>query len=139
MKSDKVGVIETSDSTLSRGVMEAAGRPETEIESVVPRIYESDAKGNLKAVHEYTVEHHKQVEGDIAQASVDYIKRHANKDTSARAGEMRIDGDLKRLEDPKLGLLSKNPPRRLECRPHSAATPQVALLYRSGLQTSPDH
>ena len=72
-----VGVIETSESTLYRGNMERAGMPESEIQKGVPRIFESDADGNLKAVREYTLEYRRQVEGDIAKASVDYIKRHA--------------------------------------------------------------
>ena len=72
-----VGILETSDSTLYRRQMESAGLPESEIAKVVPRIYESDSKGNLNAVREYTVEYRRQVEGDIAKASVDYIKSHA--------------------------------------------------------------
>ena len=72
-----VGVIETSESTLYRANMERAGIPETEIEKTVPRIYESDAKGHLKPVREYTVDYRRQIEGDITQASVDYIKRQA--------------------------------------------------------------
>jgi len=75
-----VGVLETSDSTLYRRQMQAAGLPESEIAKVVPRIYESQADGSLKAVREYTVEYRRQVEGDIARASVDYIKRHARGD-----------------------------------------------------------
>ena len=72
-----VGVIETTDSTLYRRQMERAGLPEAAIAKVVPRIYESEPDGNLKAVREYTVEYRRQVEGDIAQASVDYIRSHA--------------------------------------------------------------
>ena len=73
-----VGVLETSDSTLYRRQMEAAGLPESEIARAVPRIYESAPNGDLKPVREYTVEYRRQVEGDIAAASVSYIKRHAN-------------------------------------------------------------
>ena len=73
----RVGVLETSDSTLYRRQMEAAGLPESEIAKVVPRIYESQPDGSLKVVREYTVEYRRQVEGDIAKASVDYIKSHA--------------------------------------------------------------
>ena len=72
-----VGVIETSDGTLYRESMERSGMPESFIEKVVPRIYESDADGNLKAVREYTVEYRHQVEGDIAAASVEFIQRQA--------------------------------------------------------------
>ena len=73
----RVGVIETSESTLYRANMQRAGIPEEEIEKAVPRIYESDANGNIKPVREYTVEYRRQIEGDIAQASVDYIRRQA--------------------------------------------------------------
>jgi len=76
----KVGVIETSDGTLYRGHMERVGIPEDQIRQAAPSIMESDAEGNLQVVREYTVEYRKKVEGDIAAASVDYIKRHANKD-----------------------------------------------------------
>jgi arylsulfatase len=72
-----VGVIETSDGTLYRDSMERSGMPEAFIEKVVPRIYESDADGNLKAVSEYTVEYRHRVEGDIAKASVEFIQRQA--------------------------------------------------------------
>jgi len=72
-----VGVIETTDGTLYRGHMERQNMPEEFIESVVPRVWESDAKGNMKPVREYTVEYRAQVEGDIAKASIDYIRQHA--------------------------------------------------------------
>lgn len=75
-----VGVIETTDGTLYRGHMERAGIPESDIQKVVPKIYESEPNGNLKAVREYTVDYRRQIEGDIAKASVDYIKRQANDD-----------------------------------------------------------
>ena len=75
-----VGVIETSDGTLYRDSMERSGMPEAFIEKVVPRIYESDADGHLKAVREYTVEYRHQVEGDIAAASVEFIQRQAKAD-----------------------------------------------------------
>jgi arylsulfatase len=48
----RVGVIETSDSTMYRESMERTGMSEEFIESVVPRIMESDATGNLTAVRE---------------------------------------------------------------------------------------
>jgi len=75
-----VGVIETSDGTLYRESMERTGMSEEFIESVVPRIFESDETGNLKAVREYTVEYRHQVEGDIAKASVEFIERQAKAD-----------------------------------------------------------
>jgi arylsulfatase len=76
----KVGVIETTDGTLYRGHMERQKIPEEVIAKVAPKIWESDANGDLKPVREYTVEYRSQVESDIADASVDYIKRKANKD-----------------------------------------------------------
>ena len=72
-----VGVIETSDGTLYRESMERSGMPESFIERVVPRIYESEADGTLKEVREYTVDYRRQVEGDIAAASVEFIQRQA--------------------------------------------------------------
>lgn len=75
-----VGVIETSDGTLYRESMERSGMDDAFIETVVPRIYESDAKGNLQAVREYTVDYRRQVEGDIAKASVEFIQRQAKAD-----------------------------------------------------------
>jgi arylsulfatase len=74
----KVGVIETTDGTLYRKHMERQGMSKDFIESVVPRIWESDSKGNLKPVREYTVEYRSQVEGDIANASIDYLRRQAS-------------------------------------------------------------
>jgi arylsulfatase len=73
----KVGVIETSESTLYRPNMERAGIDEETIRQAVPHIFESDADGNLARVREYTTEYRRQIEGDIASASVDYIKRKA--------------------------------------------------------------
>ena len=72
-----VGVIETSDGTLYRESMERSGMPEAFIENVVPRIFESDKNGDLQVVREYTVEYRRQVEGDIAKASVEFIQRQA--------------------------------------------------------------
>ena len=76
----KVGVIETTDGTLYRGHMERQQMPDDFIEAVVPRVWESDKNGDLKPVREYTVEYRAQVESDIADASVDYIKRQAKGD-----------------------------------------------------------
>ncbi len=73
----KVGVIETSESTLYRPNMERAGLDEAAISQVVPHIYESDARGDLKPVREYTTEYRRQIESDIADAAVDYIKRQS--------------------------------------------------------------
>ena len=76
-----VGVIETSESTLYRANMERAGVSEEVIEKTVPRIFESDDTGYLKPVREYTLDYRRQIEGDIAKASVDYIKRNAKAST----------------------------------------------------------
>jgi len=72
-----VGILETTDSTLYRDAMQRAGLPEAAIAAAEPGIFESDASGNLKKVRPYTVEYRRQVEGDIAKASVEYIQRHA--------------------------------------------------------------
>ena len=73
----KVGVIETSESTLYRPNMERAGLDEAAISQAVPHIYESDARGDLKPVREYTTEYRRQIESDIADAAVDYINRQS--------------------------------------------------------------
>ena len=57
--------------------MQRAGMPEAAIAAAEPYIWESDANGNLKKVRPYTVEYRRQVEGDIAKASVDFIERQA--------------------------------------------------------------
>lgn len=73
----RVGVIETSDGTLYRDGMRRAGLPEAAIAASEPAIWESDANGNLKKVRPYTLDYRRQVEGDIAQASVSYIEQQA--------------------------------------------------------------
>jgi arylsulfatase A-like enzyme len=72
-----VGVIETTDGTLYRDGMQRAGMPEAAIAATEPGIWESDATGNLTKVRPYTVDYRRQVEGDIAKASVEYIEREA--------------------------------------------------------------
>jgi arylsulfatase len=72
-----VGVLETTDGTLYRDGMTRAGMPEAAIAAVEPGIWESDATGNLTKVRPYTVDYRRQVEGDIANASVEYITRQA--------------------------------------------------------------
>ena len=76
----KVGVLETTDSTLYRPNMTQAGLPEPVIAAAAPKIWEGDSKNGLKAVREYTVEYRKQVEGDIAEASINFIKKLSKKD-----------------------------------------------------------
>ena len=73
----RVGVLETTDSTLYRDGMQRAGMPESAIAAAEPGIWEGDANGDLKKVRPYTVEYRRQVEGDIANASVEYIARQA--------------------------------------------------------------
>ena len=76
----KVGVLETTDSTLYRPNMRRAGLPASVIDATAPKIWEGDAKNGLKPVREYTVQYRKQVEGDIARASSDFIKKLSKKD-----------------------------------------------------------
>jgi arylsulfatase len=75
----QVGVLETTDGTLYRPNMERAGLPAAVIDAAAPQIWEGDSKSGLKPVREYTVAYRKQVEGDIAAASVDFIGKLANK------------------------------------------------------------
>lgn len=73
----RVGVIETTDGTLYRNQMQRAGLSEAEIAAGEPGIWDSDANGVLKKVRPYTLDYRRQVEGDIAQASVNYIQQQA--------------------------------------------------------------
>ena len=72
-----VGVLETTDGKLYRESMQRAGLPEAAIAAAEPYIWESEANGNLTKVRPYTVEYRRQVEGDIAEASVEFIERQA--------------------------------------------------------------
>ncbi len=72
-----VGVFESTDGTLYRESMQRAGMPEAAIAAAEPWIWESDGSGGVKKVQPYTVEYRKQVEGDIAKASVGFIERQA--------------------------------------------------------------
>ncbi len=76
----KVGILETTDGTLYRPNMERAGLPDAIVQAAAPKIWEGDSKNGLKPVREYTVEYRKQVEGDIAKASIEFIEKLANKD-----------------------------------------------------------
>ncbi|HEU4430398.1 MAG TPA: sulfatase-like hydrolase/transferase, partial [Myxococcota bacterium] len=73
----RVGVFESTDGTLYREGMQRAGMPEAAIAAVEPYIWESEANGNMKKVRPYTVDYRRQVEGDIAGASVEFIERQA--------------------------------------------------------------
>lgn len=72
-----VGVLETTDGTLYRESMQRAGLPEAAIAAAEPGIWESEANGNLKKVRPYTLDYRRQIEGDIARASVEFIERQA--------------------------------------------------------------
>ncbi len=76
----KVGVLETTDGTLYRPNMERAGLPAAIVDRTARKIWEGDSKNGLKPVREYTVEYRKQVEGDIAKASIEFIKKLSKKD-----------------------------------------------------------
>jgi arylsulfatase A-like enzyme len=73
----RVGVMESTDGTLYRDAMQRAGMPEAAIAATEPGVFEGEANGALKKVRPYTVEYRRQVEGDIAKASVDFIQRQA--------------------------------------------------------------
>lgn len=73
----RVGVIETTDGTLYRDSMQRTGLPEALIAASEPGIWESEANGNLKKIRPYTLDYRRQVEGDIANAAVEYIGHQA--------------------------------------------------------------
>ena len=73
----RVGVFESTDGTLYRESMQRAGLPEAAIAAAEPYIWEGDAKQGLKKVRPYTQDYRRQVEGDIAKASVEFIQRQA--------------------------------------------------------------
>lgn len=73
----RVGVVESSDSTLYRGGMQRSGLPEAVIAASEPGIWESGANGYLKKVRPYTIDYRRQVEADIADSAVEYIQRQA--------------------------------------------------------------
>ena len=75
-----MGVLESTDGTLYRESMQRSGIPEPAIAAAEPWVWESDADGNLQKVQPYTVEYRRQVEGDIAAASVAFIERRAEAD-----------------------------------------------------------
>lgn len=71
------GVLETTDGILYRESMQRAGMPDAAIAATEPYIWESDSNGNLKKARPYTLESRRQIEGDIANSSVDFIQRQA--------------------------------------------------------------
>jgi arylsulfatase len=73
-----VGILETTDGTLYPESMRRSGMPESAVKAKQPWIWESVAGSDeLKKVRPYDLEYRVKVEGDIAQASADYIKRQA--------------------------------------------------------------
>lgn len=73
-----VGILETTDGTLYPESMRRSGMPESAVAAKQPWIWESVAGSDeLKKVRPYDLEYRRQIEGDIAQASADYIKRQA--------------------------------------------------------------
>jgi arylsulfatase A-like enzyme len=76
----KVGVFESTDGTLYRDAMQRSGMPAAVIDATEPAIWDSDASGVMKKTRPYTVDYRAQVEGDIANASVDFINRKAKGD-----------------------------------------------------------
>ena len=76
-----VGILETTDGTLYPESMRRSGMPESAIQAKQPWIWESVAGSDeLKKVRPYDLEYRRQIEGDIAEASSDYIKRQARAD-----------------------------------------------------------
>ena len=73
----RVGVIETSDSTLYRQQMERVGLDEDTIVATAPSIWEGDKENGLERVREYTVDYRRRVEEDIAAFGADYVAAHA--------------------------------------------------------------
>ena len=69
----RVGVIETSDSTLYRPKMEALSFSEADIKKAAPYIWEGTTKDGLKKIREYDVAYKHIVEDEIAKASVKII------------------------------------------------------------------
>jgi len=73
----RVGVIETSDSTLYREQMERLGFDEDTIVATAPSIWEGDKENGLERVREYTVDYRRRVEDDIAAFGAGYVAAHA--------------------------------------------------------------
>jgi arylsulfatase len=74
----KVGILQTTDGTLYPESMRRTGMPETAVEKSQPFIWESvTGSDELRKVRPYDLEYRRQIEGDIAQASADFIKHKA--------------------------------------------------------------
>jgi len=73
-----VGILETTDGTLYPETMRRSGFTEEMISKSQPYIWESEpGKDELKKVRVYDLEYRRLIEGDIANASVDYINKQA--------------------------------------------------------------
>ena len=73
-----VGILQTTDATMYPESMKRAGLPQSAIDAGTAGIWESQpGTKELKKVRPYTLEYRKQIESDIAAASVDFIKKEA--------------------------------------------------------------
>ena len=71
-----VGILQTTDATLYPDSMKRAGLPQAAIDAGTAWIWESQpGTKELKKMRPYTLEYRRQIEADIASASVDFIKR----------------------------------------------------------------
>ena len=74
----RIGILETTDGTLYPASMKRAGMSQAAIDAAQPWIWESQpGTKELKKVRPYSLEYRREVEKDIAAASVDYIKQQA--------------------------------------------------------------
>ncbi|WP_115461055.1 arylsulfatase [Winogradskyella aurantiaca] len=77
-----VGILETTDGTLYPDTMRRSGLPEEFIQNAQPYIWESqDGTDELVKVRAYDLEYRRQIEKDIADASVKYIEKQAKSKT----------------------------------------------------------
>jgi arylsulfatase len=60
--------------------MQRSGMPEAAIAATEPWVWDSDANGVMTKTRAYTVDYRSQIEGDITNASVDFINRKAKGD-----------------------------------------------------------
>lgn len=73
----RVGFSGTTDVTLYPTSMKQAQAPEALREAMVYSIVEATGPGEVKIVRPYDLEYRKQIEGDIAAASIAYIRKQA--------------------------------------------------------------
>ncbi len=73
-----VGILESTDCTLFAENMKRLHMPQAAIDAAQPWIWESQlGTQDLKKVRPYDLDYRAKIEGDIAAASVDYIKKQA--------------------------------------------------------------